>query len=59
MLVQGLMSTNSMKKRRFAQTFLLASTDGGYFVTSDIFRFVEDVPNESVPTPPPQSGTKH
>lgn len=45
--VLGEMSNNGQDSRKFAQTFLLAPQEFGYYVHNDIFRFLKEEVDES------------
>ncbi|KAM5562320.1 hypothetical protein ABKV19_017508 [Rosa sericea] len=47
-LVTGSVVGNDSVRRKFAQTFFLASKENGYFILHDMFRFIKD--NESLQT---------
>ncbi|XP_062023073.1 uncharacterized protein LOC133739335 [Rosa rugosa] len=47
-LVTGYVVGNDNVRRKFAQTFFLASKENGYFILHDMFRFIKD--NESLQT---------
>jgi hypothetical protein len=41
-LVTGCLTGKDNLRRKFAQSFFLAPQDNGYFVLTDVFRYVED-----------------
>lgn len=47
-LVTGYVTGKDHSVRNFAQSFFLAPQDVGYFVLNDMFRYVNDVPVNSV-----------